>query len=226
MTDTPLAPLPPSPANGRMVIVVVAAVAALGIGIAGTVIALGGGDKTASPPHTTSAPQAGCDPVITKPTDQNQSHINAPTPLHYADAPPSFGAHRPVPSAFGRPFYGADRPEVGELVHNMEHGYTIAWYDDTAAQDVGAMAELQKIATDYQSQQERFIAAPWHPSDGAAFPSGKHVALTRWTAEADNPADETKQRGNWMYCGSVDAKAIATFFNTWPNAESPEPGIL
>ncbi|RNL63042.1 DUF3105 domain-containing protein [Nocardioides marmoriginsengisoli] len=174
-----------------------------------------------------AAAAADCDAILTKPTDKSQTHISAPQPITYADAPPSFGPHRPAAAPFGRPFYGADdRPEVAELVHNLEHGYVIAWYDDTAAKDKAEMDNLKSIAEKYQDAQERFIAAPWHPSDGAAFPEGKHIALTRWSADDKDQADESKQRGNWQYCGSVSGEVTNDFFKKWTNDQSPEPGLM
>ena len=77
-----------------------------------------------------------------------------------------------------------------------------------------------------QASQARFIAAPSTAADGDAFPDGKHVALTRWTADADKPTDMEKQRGNWQYCGSTSGAVVSEFINKWPNAESPEPGIM
>jgi hypothetical protein len=174
-----------------------------------------------------SASAASCSSIETKPTDKNQNHIPEGTPITYADAPPAFGEHRPQPVPFGRPFYtSSDRPEVAVLVHNEEHGYTIAWYDDTAAKNKDEMDNLRAIAKKFKDGNDRFIAAPWTSSDGAAFPSGKHIALTRWYAEAGNTTDESKQRGNWQYCGSVSGSVISDFFNKWTNAESPEPGIM
>ncbi|MCW2784879.1 MAG: hypothetical protein JWP74_1396 [Marmoricola sp.] len=172
-----------------------------------------------------SAAAASCEPIKTTVTDHNQTHIPDPTPITYKDAPPSFGPHRPSPVAFGRPFYTSDRPEVAQLVHNLEHGYVIAWYDDTAAKDSTEMTNLKAIATKFQDKQERFIAAPWHPSDGAAFPSGTHIALTRWSADPKNPSDESKQRGNWEYCGQVSGSVMSSFFNKWPNSDSPEQNL-
>jgi hypothetical protein len=174
-----------------------------------------------------SASAAACNPIETKPTDKNQNHIPEGTAITYQDAPPAFGEHRPQPAAFGRPFYtAADRPEVAALVHNEEHGYTIAWYDGTAAKDRTEMNALEAIAKKYQDDNVRFIAAPWTSQDGAAFPDGKHIALTRWSADAKNPSDQSKQRGNWQYCGSVSGSVVADFVTKWPNAESPEPGIM
>jgi len=169
-----------------------------------------------------SAATAACDPIKTTKTTKNQTHIPLPTPITYEDAPPAFGPHRPAPAAFGRPFYTSDRPEVAELVHNEEHGFTIAWYDDTAADDAAEMKALEAIATKYQDANQKFVAAPWHPADGAAFPDGKHIALTRWSADADKPTDQDKQRGNWQYCGQVSGAVINDFFNKWSEAEAPE----
>src|SRR3954453_15059195 len=114
---------------------------------------------------------AACNPIETKPTDKNQNHIPDGTPITYTDAPPAFGPHRPTPAAFGRPFYTADdRPEVAQLVHNEEHGYTIAWYDETAAKDKTEMKDLEAIAKNCQHDQVPFIAVPWTTDDGKAFP--------------------------------------------------------
>lgn len=167
--------------------------------------------------------QASCDPVKSTATDKNQSHVDD-QPIPYGDAPPSFGPHRSSPAPFGRPFYDSqDRPEVATLVHNLEHGYTIAWYDDTAAKDKDEMAILESIAEKYErSKQNRFIAAPWTSADGAVFPDGKHIALTRWSADADAPTDEAKQKGNWLYCGAVSGEAIGGFVDKFPYDQSPE----
>jgi len=174
-----------------------------------------------------SASAAACNSVETKPTDKNQNHIPEGTAITYSDAPPAFGEHRPTPAEFGRPFYTSDdRPEVATLVHNEEHGYTIAWYDETAAKDKDEMDNLRAIANKFKDANERFIAAPWSSTDGTAFPDGKHIALTRWTADAGDPGDQSKQRGNWQYCGAVSGSVIKKFFDTWPNDESPEPGLM
>ncbi|MET3963001.1 hypothetical protein ABIE44_002935 [Marmoricola sp. OAE513] len=185
--------------------------------------------KLASIGKTESA--AGCDPIKTTKTDGQQNHIPDGTPITYNDAPPSFGNHRPSPTAFGRPFYSADRPEVAALVHNLEHGYVIAWYDETAAKDDKQMDQLKAIAEKFQNAQGRFIAVPWYtkehdglPADGKAFPDGKHIALTRWSADAENPGDTSKQAGNWQYCTSVSGGVMDAFFNKYTNEQSPEPG--
>lgn len=184
--------------------------------LAATAVTKIGADKSA----------AQCTEIETRKTDKNQTHIPN-GPIEYEDSPPSFGAHRPQSASFERNFYtSADRPELETLVHNLEHGFVIAWYDDTIADDKEQLRQLKAIAEKYHDAQERFIAAPWTADDGEPFAGGKHVALTRWSADADNPGDQDKQRGNWQYCGSVSGEVISDFFAKWPNAESPEPGIM
>jgi hypothetical protein len=111
------------------------------------------------------------------------------------------------------------------LVHNLEHGYTVVWYRDSAPQsDRDALAAIAKTFTseDYDPTQ-KFIAAPWTDADGAGFPAGKNVVLTRWTADPTNPADTTKQLGVRQACGSVSGAAIESFMQTYPSTSSPEP---
>jgi hypothetical protein len=172
-----------------------------------------------------SASAAACDDIVTKPTDKSQNHIPDGTAITYADSPPAFGNHRPVSAPFERKFYTAsDRPEVAQLVHNLEHGYTILWYDDTVADDKDQLKDIEAIARKYDG--DRFIAVPWTKEDGDAFPDGKHIALTRWTADAEKPSDQAKQRGNWQYCGATSGKVVADFVEKWPNAQSPEPNTM
>lgn len=172
-----------------------------------------------------SESSAGCDPIVTKPTDEKRNHIPEGTAITYPDSPPSFGDHRQVSAPFERKFYTADdRPEVAQLVHNMEHGYTILWYDDTVAEDNFQLKEIEAIAAKYKDA--KFIAAPWTKADGDGFPDGKHVALTRWSADAKDPNDNAKQRGNWEYCSATSGQVVADFVKKWPNEESPEPNAM
>lgn len=170
---------------------------------------------------------AQCTDIETRKTDHSQKHIPEPQQITYTDAPPSFGSHRPQSASFERNFYtAADRPEVPLLVHNLEHGYVVAWYDDTLAKQKDQLDQLKAIADKYKSAGTRFIVAPWTGDDGKAFPEGKHLALTRWSADAKDPGNQDKQRGNWQYCGQTSGAVISDFVGHWTNAQSPEPGIM
>jgi hypothetical protein len=168
---------------------------------------------------------AGCLAVVTKKANGNQEHRPQGTPITYPDAPPAFGPHWPVPAEFSRKFYTAqDRPDVETLVHNLEHGYNLLWYDDTVAKNSDELAVVKSIAAKFEGQKltDKFIAAPWTSKDGKAFPKDTHVALTHWSAGGD-PSDVSKQHGVWQYCAKPSGPAVATFVKDWPYTDSPEP---
>ena len=168
---------------------------------------------------------AGCEPVVKKKATGNQEHKPEGTPITYADAPPAFGAHYPVTAPFERKFYASgDRPEIEYVVHNLEHGYSLLWYDDTIAKDADQLAVVKAIATKYEGTEltDKFIALPWTSEDGEDFPSGTHVALTHWSAGGD-PSDVSKQQGVWQYCAKPSGAVVKKFTSDYPYSDSPEP---
>src|SRR3954466_1766221 len=143
---------------------------------------------------------AGCQPLVKKQATGNQEHKPEGTVIDYTDSPPAFGPHWPAPAPFSRKFYTADdRPELETLVHNLEHGYNLLWYDDTVAKNGDELASVKAIAKKFGGTKlsDKFIALPWTDKDGPAFPSGAHIALTHWSAGRD-PGDPTKQQGIWQ----------------------------
>lgn len=170
---------------------------------------------------------AACDPIVEKSANGSGQHEVAPTRISYPDAPPSFGKHwgNFLQGSEIRNFYSeGDRPEVERLVHSLEHGYNILWYDATVADDKEQVEVLEAIADKYDGK--KFIVAPWNTSDGAAFPEGKHVALTHWYADPENISDQSKQKGITRYCGETSGEVIADFTKKYTEAASPEPGAI
>jgi hypothetical protein len=168
---------------------------------------------------------AGCDPVQENPATGNQEHVAEGTKVEYAQSPPDSGKHYPSPASFTKHFYSADdRPDLETLVHNLEHGYTLAWYRAEAPQD--EIDLLRQAANTFGSEtydpSQKFIAAPYSTADGT-FPEGKDVVLARWTANPDNPADQTQQQGVRQSCSKVSGQAVADFMAKYPVAGSPEP---
>ena len=172
-----------------------------------------------------SRSDAGCRAVVEKKATGNQDHKDVGTVIKYADAPPAFGPHYPTPADFSRKFYTAkDRPQIEYVVHNLEHGYNLLWYDDTIGKSQDRVAEIKAIAAKFAGTKltDKFIALPWTGKDGKAFPKGTHVALTHWSAGKD-PADVSKQRGVWQYCAKPSGAVVDTFVKDWPYSDSPEP---
>jgi hypothetical protein len=168
---------------------------------------------------------AGCRPILKRPATGNQEHKPIGTRIHYPDSPPADGPHYPTPAPFGRTFYTADdRPQLEYLVHNLEHGYTLLWYDPSVADDKDSLAEVRAIASKFEGNKltDKFIAVPWTAADGKPFPQGTHLALTHWSTGGD-PTDTSKQRGVWEYCKRPSGDAVQSFTKAYPYSDSPEP---
>ena len=132
----------------------------------------------------------------------------------------------PEPAAFDRKFYTMQRPPTGRAARaqpraRLHHRLVPR---RRTRQDIRALERIGKTFSgeDY-NPEDKFIAAPWAESDGGAFPDGKNVVLTRWTADPNDPADTTKQFGVRQSCTSVSGQAIKDFMAKYPVANSPEP---
>jgi hypothetical protein len=184
------------------------------------------------------APASVCDKVTTKKADGNQQHVPTGSQVTYSTAPPAFGSHwneqGTAPAPFNRKFYtDKDRPELEALVHNLEHGYTILWYDDSIAGDADKLNVIDGIADKFRSDSNnlrfKFIAAPWTEDDekeSGKFPDGMHVALSHWSAGGSGETDTTKQVGVFQYCSQPSGAALKTFMLDYPYTDSPEPDAM
>lgn len=172
-----------------------------------------------------SAKDAGCEDVVTEPATGSADHQPDGKQIFYDAAPPAFGPHYAAPAAMSRKFYEAeDRPPVESLVHNLEHGYSILWYDETVAENEEQLAEVKAIADKFpgaSDPENKFIAVPWTVEDGEPFPQGTHVALTHWSMGDTNGNDEGQQ-GVSQYCAAPSGEAVSTFVEDYPYTDSPE----
>lgn len=168
-----------------------------------------------------SAEDAGCRPQVTKKVTLRNSnrHVKNGTSLTYDEAPPAFGKHWAVPLAPSqyRTLFGADRPAKEQLVHSLEHGYTVIWYDATLAKDPDQMQVLSDIMSKFKVK-DAVVAAPWTMKDGASFPSGTHLALTHWSVDGG-------EHGVWQYCTGVSGAAVKSFIIDYPHQDAPEGGF-
>ena len=170
-----------------------------------------------------------CQEPTTKPATGNQQHLPDGSPVDYPDNPPAFGEHYIDPDPMARKFYTAqDRPALGTLVHNEEHGYTILWYDDSVAGDSTQMAQIRAIADKFAGTsdlRDKFKAVPWTGDDGKPFPDGQHIAFTHWSVGGTEnaAAGSANQVGVWQYCSKTSGAALNTFMLDYPFSDSPEP---
>ena len=173
-----------------------------------------------------------CKAVTEKEATGSQEHMPTGQQVTYTDAPPAFGPHwneaGVAPAPFTDRFYTKDsRPELEQLIHNSEHGYTILWYDATTADDSDQIAAIRAIAkimdASDSNQRLKFKAVPWTKADakevGKDFPKGQHIAFTHWRVDRDTD----KQYGVWQYCSETSGAALDEFMDTYPFTDSPEP---
>jgi hypothetical protein len=206
-----------------VLMVVVAVVVGLGIVAATAVPAI---VKAANDPKKkdvasfgVAAAEAGCSAPVSKTATGAGEHVDPGTHVDYAESPPAFGKHDGQYITDPRHFYATrDVPPVEKLVHSLEHGYTIVWYDATVK---GAQLEaLQGLATRMPEEKNPgrwFMVAPWTAQDASsrgAFPAGKHVAITHWGAK----------QGTWQYCAKPSGEAVEKFVAAHPYTDAPEPG--
>ncbi len=175
-----------------------------------------------------SASSAGCREPVTQDADGAGDHVAPGTDIDYPDSPPAFGTHYAAPQPMTRKFYTADdRPDVGTLVHNLEHGFTVLWYDETIAEDKAQLAAVRAITDKYPATsglEDKFMAAPWTSGDGDGFPDGAHVALTHWTSGGTN-GNPDKPTGVWQYCNGVSGQAVKGFVADYPFTDAPEGNV-
>ena len=176
--------------------------------------------------------QAGCQDRVTESAEGSGVHRATGETILYEDAPPAFGAHWGEflqPNEVRKFFTADDRPPVERLVHSLEHGWTILWYDDTVAADDAALADLDAIASkfpDVSDPEQKIMIAPWTADDGGeAFPDDTHLAFTHWSMGGTN-GNESGQRGVWEYCEQVSGDAVTAFMADYPSSDSPEPNAF
>ena len=196
-----------------------------------------------------SPSKAGCQKIFELKADGNQQHEPTGTQITYTTAPPAFGPHwnegnGVAPLSMGRKFYTRSERgtypsgiELEQVVHNLEHGYTVLWYDDTVkGSELSEIRGIAKKFTGTGDFRDKFIALPWTASDAkevykagkahTSFPKGTHIALTHWSAGGPGQTDTAKQKGAFQYCAGVSGAAVKAFMEKYPYTDSPEPTTM
>jgi len=167
-----------------------------------------------------TAAAAQCEAPPNDPTSGSAVHVGPGTDqpnvtkIKYSTVPPSSGEHFVVPESPSLPFYTAqDRPRIETLVHNLEHGYTVLWYEPSLP--ASQQADLKKIADLARADgatSGKFIVSAWDDSYGK-FPAGKTVALSHWGSK----------QGHRQLCGAVSGAVVESFITQFPATDAPEP---
>jgi hypothetical protein len=168
---------------------------------------------------------AGCgDPTEDK-ASGNQKHVAVGIRVDYDKVPPSSGEHYSNPVLFSAtPFFTEkDRPPVENLVHNLEHGYTILWYDPSLSKSDQDEIKGLALRLRTESKYQQFIAVAWDDSYGS-FPKKKAIGLSHWSGNgAGVKNDESK--GHRMLCEQLSGSAVQKFMDDYPATDAPERNI-
>ena len=180
-----------------------------------------------------AAKAAGCTAVQEEDATGAGQHMT--TPVTYRRHPPSFGPHNPTPDRRGNHIYTADdRPPVEVLVHNLEHGWTIVWYDETIADDAEQMKVLKATADKFDAHG----SDPNVQHDHRAVDQGRRRRpdprrqAHRVHALVDPPADvrprgvrrrgDIPSFGESQYCDTFSGEALDDFMKKYPYDDAPE----
>ncbi len=123
------------------------------------------------------------------PNYHDQTHVTAggtfptmPRLDTYSSIPPTSGPHNPQTARAG--VYDAP-PPMDLVIHSLEHGAAVVWYDPGASGDlIDQIKDFygQKVS-DATVGQDRVIVAPYdYPDQGEAgrLPAGTQMALVAW----------------------------------------------
>lgn len=144
-------------------------------------------------------PAARCDPATTHPVSGASEHRNPP--ISYDRTPPNSGPHMTTwLNVLKRRYDVVDAVQVERVVHNLEHGWVVVWYQPAAD-----LAALDRALADVNPR--KIVAIPW--TDGG-LPAP--YVLSAWGAE--------------HRCTSVSTAALEAFFDAHggDNGAAPEPG--
>jgi hypothetical protein len=130
--------------------------------------------------------QAALSRVKSFPSEGLEQHVPQGSSVYYRTNPPTTGAHYPTPSD---PGYYETLQLPGNLVHALEHGHIVVYYDRPSSE---VIRSLKDWASRFQDRWAGVIVAP--------MPGiGQGIILTAWTKE--------------LRLGKFDAASAAAFMD-------------
>ncbi|BAS26949.1 DUF3105 domain-containing protein [Limnochorda pilosa] len=126
---------------------------------------------------------------------EGRQHVPASVSPEYRSLPPTSGPHY---DGVALPGFHETLPQLGLLVHNLEHGHVVIYYHPDALSDEVA-EHLQKLTRWYTGPWDAVLAVPWrddpeHPLILTAW--GKRLPLRAYDrAAVDAFVDAYRGRG-------------------------------
>jgi hypothetical protein len=195
---------PPSKGDDRrnLLLLAIGGVALLAIAAVALAFTLGGGGSGGGGGGDARAAleAAGCT-VTVKPAVANESdHSDFPDPdarsPKWNTDPPTSGPHYGQTVIYG---VYTDPPQIGRLVHNLEHGAAYILYGDGVS-----AATVQKLRDFYDDHTRGTVLAPYPRLGGK-------IALGAWVDPGLDEAKSNRGSGVLATCGSFDENAFDAF---------------
>lgn len=103
--------------------------------------------------------------------DEGNQHVDPKTAITYKTNPPTSGPHWPVATRPG--FYTEAQPD-GALVHSLEHGIIVIYYDpeDTPADVVET---LKQYASQYPGEWDGVVVTPRQQKEAVILTAWRHM---------------------------------------------------
>ena len=143
--------------------------------------------------------------VGTRMVDEGANHVAPGEVPDYQSVPATSGPHWNADNGVAPIFWGVYTTPQAEpaVVHNLEHGGIVIWYQDTATDE--DVARLTQFVEQQQGTQNfKIILSPWAGED-----FGHPIAVTAW---------------DWLlYLDTADIDQIRAFQDDHPSTEAPEP---
>ncbi len=174
---------------------------------------------------------ASCDAVTNDPASGSSDHVGpgtnqaGVTKIQYSTVPPSSGKHFVVPAVDSRRVYTvADAPRIETLVHNLEHGYTILWYDRSVEKEqAGAFQALATKVNAMKESADKFLISPWDPSY-APSPPARSTPCPTGRPTSTRPAARWGPRWATASCAAASTpRSSRTSSRTTRGARHPSP---
>ena len=141
-----------------------------------------------------------CQPVTGHPANGASQHVSPP--VAYDRTPPNSGPHMGSwVSVNQRRYEPTDGRALEQVVHNLEHGWVVLWYD-TALADVDLLDRALS-----EAETRKLVAMPWVGKERLPAP----YVLTAW--------------GHEQRCTGVSGEGIADFVKAYAGSagDAPEP---
>ena len=188
----------------RRLLLLVAGSAVVLVAVAGGFFLLGAGGGTSADDARDALAAADCTFEV-KPAVVNVSdHSDFPDPdgssKKWNTDPPTSGPHYGVTLIYGS---YTDPPQLGRIVHNLEHGAIFILYGDEVPE--ATVAELQAF---YDEHKNGTILAPYPKL-------GDQIALGAWLVDGLPEASSDRGSGVLAKCSSFDEAAFKAFFDAF-----------